>query len=80
MDIIPTGETVTKHDDGRIEILPGTIPETEPQKTVEVAIEMRPDTALNMVAALLDALQRMPADRKSLYGIPASFPQIRPRI
>jgi hypothetical protein len=76
MDVIPTGEIITRHEDGRIELIQGITPETEPQKTVEFAIEMRPDIALQIANGLLAALQKMPSIRKAWYGIPDTLPQI----
>src|SRR5438105_3777660 len=59
MDVIVTGERVQVLENDRIQPIPGAIPESEEQKTVEFSVEMRPDIAVQVINSLLTTLQNL---------------------
>jgi hypothetical protein len=73
LDVFPIRERVRLIEGHRIELIPGVIPDVMTQKTVEIIVEMRPDTALQMANNLLDGLQLLDPVTKAKYGIPPNL-------
>jgi hypothetical protein len=76
VDTVLIGEKAQVMDDGRLALLPGVIPDSKMQKTVELTAEMRPDSTLTILNHLLETLRRMPNNRKAFYGIPETLPAL----
>jgi hypothetical protein len=71
-DVLPVREKATSLAGGRMELIPGVVPDRQPQKTVEATLEIRPDVALAIANNLLTTLSNLPKERKDIYGIPAT--------
>ncbi len=72
LETVPTGERVRVETKGGVtrQVAPAEFTGTEPRKTVEVDVLMRPDHALGVAKAILTRLQALnPAQRKR-YRIP----------
>ena len=73
MDVVPIGEKAQQDASGNISFLPNVIPNVRQQKTVEFAIDMRPDTALAVINNIITALRQLPLERQARYGIPQNL-------
>src|SRR5271166_1079778 len=64
VDEVPTGEKVILKDNGSFDTIPGDIPQSDRQKTLEFSIELRPDVALGIANSLIRTISRLPESRK----------------
>lgn len=78
IETVPISEKAIEMDGGGVGLIPGSLPVTEPRKTLEVTLEMRPDTVLAIANALFKALEGLGQPYKNLYGIPDKLPQAQP--
>jgi hypothetical protein len=74
MDMVPTREIVKRNEDGTLEATRGVTPETTLQKTMEFAVDIRPDIAFNLAVSLLRAVQNLSDNLKQQYHIPNTPP------
>lgn len=72
LETVPTGERVRVEIKGGVtrQVAPPEFTGTEPRKTVEVDVIMRPDRALGVANAILTRLQAMEPAQRERYRIP----------
>jgi hypothetical protein len=79
VDKVIISETATIPAPDQISFVPGARITTEFQKTVEFSMQLRPDAAISIINALIEALNKLPEHHKSQYGIPVDLQNITPR-